>query len=73
MRLDIERLEAEFGEPRLVVRHEGKARHGAQQAEIASRRRFKREDDAAELRRALLDVGAIAETSLTQALGGEPP
>ena len=72
MRLDIDRLEAEFGEPRLVVRHEGKARHRAQQAKIAASR-FKREDNAAELRRALLDVGAIAEASLTQALGGELP
>ena len=72
MRLDIHRLETEFGEPRLVVRHKGKTRHGAQQAEIAASR-FKREGDAPELRRALLDVGAIAETSLTQALGGEPP
>ena len=72
MRLDIDGLEAEFGEPRLVVGHEGKARHGAQQPEIAAAR-FKREDDAPELRRALFDIGAIAETSLTQALGGEPP
>ena len=72
MRLNVEGLEAKLGEPRLVVRHEGKARDVAHQAEVDVARRIELEGDAAEIRSRRLDVGAVAERALAHALSHEP-
>ncbi len=69
MRLDVERLETQFGQSRFVGRHEGEAPDLAQKPEIAIASRGEFEGDAAIARRALLHVGAGAECPLPHALG----
>ena len=69
MRLNVEGLEAKLREARLVARHERKTRDGAQESKIRVARRRKLELHAAKLRRALFEVGAVAERTLPRAFG----
>ena len=69
VRLYVERLETQLGEPRFVRRDEGKASDLAQKSEIAVARRGEFESYATIMRRALLHVGAGAERPLPHALG----
>ena len=69
VRLYVERLETQLGEPRFVGRHEGKATDFAQKSEIAVARRGEFESYATIVRRTLLHVGAGAERPLPHPLG----
>ncbi len=73
MGLDIEGLEAEFREPRLVVRHKRKARDLAHEAKVDVTRRRQFERHTAILRRTRFDIRAIAERPLPRAFGRKAP
>ena len=67
MRLDVEGLETEFAEPRVVVRHERETRHAAREADVLAERRLEIEDDPAEwIGRHV--IGIVAKRTLPHAL-----